>query len=546
MDFQPAANATGCLNLTDCLPGSKVSVFPTATSDRQCSPCPPETFADTTNSPTCTPCPHGTFQPSPGMPMCIAAGCPPGTRGAGQICIECAGGTYQDQAGQDSCKPAATCLPGWYVAVAATSTADADCNPCSPGTHAGTPNAANCSKCILGQTFQPHPGQPSCEPVRTCRAGEFVVVPPTATSDRTCSACPASTFSDHDNAGSCTPCPNGSFSGSNSSSCTPHTACRSSQIALNLPNATTDRQCTQVRNCEQGTYITVHLNRTAMVQRECQKCPAGTMSKGVNNANCTSCEPNKTYQHKTGKSFCYKVRTCSPGFRVHRDPTLESNRACRRCWAGTWSNVTNARECTPCDGDTGFNNEPRASECKPTTQCQPGEYVTVRASRTRDRVCAPCPAGTVSSQVNAPACAPCDGVTGYSAGQGGVNCSVMTPPCVEGEVEVRTFAQPRSVGTIQISLCHAHAEFHGDAFAQFNTCPLHPRHLFHHLPPQLHRRPRPSAAPTSSLRHRHILPPHPPTGIAEVAQDPTERATTPWGSVCRRPSANRANTRRPR
>ena len=68
-----------------------------------------------------------------------------------------------------------------------------------------------------------------------------------------------------------------------------------------------------------------------------------------------------------------------------------------------------------------FQDEQGAKQCKQLTVCRPGSYVDAAARPETDRSCALCPPGSVSSEDNAAACAPCASGT-YQDGRGQVAC----------------------------------------------------------------------------------------------------------------------------
>lgn len=69
-----------------------------------------------------------------------------------------------------------------------------------------SPAAAGCTSCSLGVDYQPQTGKTSCNPVKTCVAGEHVSVQPTTKSNRQCTQCGLGAISTAENVNECTSC----------------------------------------------------------------------------------------------------------------------------------------------------------------------------------------------------------------------------------------------------------------------------------------------------------------------------------------------------
>lgn len=230
--------------------------------------------------------------------------------------------------------------------------------------------------------------------------------------DRACSACAPGTVSTSINAVSCTPCPAGEV-----------------QVQ---PGQT---QCNLWTDCGPGSKDISIESPTSSVDRICADCPSGSFSTGVNQEDCDSCTDGLTYQSRPGQITCDPVQTCAPGWYVTAEATLISNRQCTACAPGWISSESNAEACHECDGVNEYASADR-TVCIPVTTCQPGERVVADPSNVEDRQCAPCEAGTVSSQANMQACIPCDGVTGYYPTSGGILCLPVSASCSADETEV--------------------------------------------------------------------------------------------------------------
>jgi hypothetical protein len=111
------------------------------------------------------------------------------------MCAPCdpAAGEFQNNAGQLNCKSATVCRPGERVTAPLTSTQNRGCTPCPTGSYSDAENAAACTACQAGTTYQDLPGQVRCLTTRTCGIAQEVRTEPTATSDRVCTSCDGTT-----------------------------------------------------------------------------------------------------------------------------------------------------------------------------------------------------------------------------------------------------------------------------------------------------------------------------------------------------------------
>ena len=408
---------------------------PTASSDRLCVPCAPDTFSEAPNAASCTACLAGMHQPQSGQSSCYNI-CSPGTRDTGSGCVECTAGTYQDLAAQTTCKTVRTCPLGWFVANVATPASDVECNPCPSGSYSASINANSCTPCTHGIDFQSTAGQTSCTLLQTCSAGEVAVTVASTIQDRTCQACPGGFFSAESNSDSCSPCPEGQFSPPNSSGCTAFTACTPEQVEVLFPTAEQDRICHDIVHCVPGEFIVQDLDETLGINRQCAPCPAGSFSNTSNSPNCYDCVVGDNYQPQEGQQLCFASMVCLPGSMMQTEATATKNRICADCSPGQVSNSSNAGACASCDGVISFSPLHRGQQCLVTTVCAAGEYIVQPSTPSSNRVCGQCVAGSVSSMENSPNCDMCDGATGYSPIPGGTICMPMNSPCLVDEVEV--------------------------------------------------------------------------------------------------------------
>ena len=148
-----------CNALTDCLLGMQVAAPPTWTSDRQCAPCPAESYQNATNQPWCT-----------GWSVCVPGefvSVPPSSSGD-RLCSPCEFESFQQGYNAASCDNATVCQPGAFITSNITSTTDRACQSCSQGTFSNSSNALECSVFTV------------------CQYGSIEVGAPTASSDRIC------------------------------------------------------------------------------------------------------------------------------------------------------------------------------------------------------------------------------------------------------------------------------------------------------------------------------------------------------------------------
>jgi hypothetical protein len=116
--------ATKCDAKTVCEPGEFVADAGTATSDRTCDDCDPETYSESENAASCaawTACEAGQFVGAPGSPD------------TDQTCSDCADGSYSTASNAASCATWTDC-GGYAVAAPGTSTEDQSCGEqCASG-----------------------------------------------------------------------------------------------------------------------------------------------------------------------------------------------------------------------------------------------------------------------------------------------------------------------------------------------------------------------------------------------------------------------------
>eukprot|EP00729_Bicosta_minor_P010510 gene10510-4333_t len=233
-----------CSLLSNCNPGTHVTVQHTANSNRQCGGCS-----------------SGTFTDSPNLNSCKAhQSC-----GKGLICgtnADCTEYQYEAEPPTPTtgrqCGQITLCTLGEYVTADPTPTSDRACNDCDGEVE-----------------FSGKMNSESCTPLDTCGKGEYVGAPGSRTKQLTCTACPGGQSQ--------------SLSGRRPESCFQQPRCAKGE---RLANADATRQgfCDM---CGAGQYIEEDDHRSAncVQQPFCNEneylAGAGLSSRGT----CTECPP---------------------------------------------------------------------------------------------------------------------------------------------------------------------------------------------------------------------------------------------------------------
>ena len=434
-----AGNSTAdrlCANITHCNAGFETGVEPTSTSDRTCQPCSATAFRPLALS-RCvghTLCSELQFEikaPTPtsdrvckNLTVCSAGqetfATPTVT--TDRACADCVKGTFTAVAGTAECSPYSACLHSQYERIPVTNVSDRTCSNitvCRPGLRQDVaPTATSDRQCIAcppGNYTAAH-GSLICQPHKTCGTAEYQVAPGTASSDRVCAPVTAC------NAGEevlgkpsattdrlCAPCKSGMFSTvANSANCTLHHVCEGNQFVVFAGNATADRLCSNITQCNAGFETAAEPSSTS--DRVCRPCR------------------HQSFNPTEGAGSCRAVTNCTTDEFEVRPPSFVQDRVCRRltvCQAGNATDVaptrTTDRECRSCDSDNGeyqpaagqdvclktttcldhqFQVQPPSSvtdrKCHNLTVCAAGEETDVPASSTRDRSCMRCAPGFFS------------------------------------------------------------------------------------------------------------------------------------------------------
>lgn len=250
--------ATACVSQTGCLAGEAVSAAGDDHTDRSCETCSDGTFSTTENAARCDPwsnCGPGTLVESTG------------TTTTDRVCIACDGMHYSDAENLTACVPRGSCAAGSEQTDPGSATAPVACAACTPGEYCAGGQAAKLA-CASGTFDDDLDPQTPCQDQQDCDAGSFIAEAGDATSDRTCAACGAGSFSTELNATACTAfttcvagefvvadgtnasdrdceaCPPESFSSAdNETDCTPWTPCPIGYVEATPGTAQSDRTC---------------------------------------------------------------------------------------------------------------------------------------------------------------------------------------------------------------------------------------------------------------------------------------------------------------
>ncbi|MEZ4462078.1 MAG: hypothetical protein R3E66_20630 [bacterium] len=160
-------------------------------------------------------------------------------------------------------------------------------------------------------------------------------------------------------------------------------------------SATADAQC---RACLPDEHFT---------DGRCVRFPA--CQPGTHRAEdggCPTCVP-QTYSSTVDATRCEPWTRCVPGEAPVQPPSPTRDVTCEACGPGSYcpGGLTQALPCSAGAWDDDLNP---LTACVLATQCVPTQIVVESPTSTSDRVCAACPAGQSSLEMNASAChVPC-------------------------------------------------------------------------------------------------------------------------------------------
>eukprot|EP00048_Salpingoeca_helianthica_P004255 m.75178 g.75178 ORF g.75178 m.75178 type:complete len:2506 (-) comp13123_c5_seq3:28-7545(-) len=431
-----------CYNFSVCSANEVVTSPPTATSDRECEPCPAGT-AFNSSTMSCETCPSGQYVGA-GSVSCLGTLCAPGTTdlddSAASECVPCPLGTTQPLAGQSGpCMDIATCVAGTYQLTAGTPVQQTVCSSCPDGTFSSTAGATTCTpfaSCPPG-TMQALGGAPTptsnrvcvncskgtfsssadsaCTTVKDCLPGFGVSVDPTPTSDRMCSECEMGvTFSTTTNTACApiTPCTASQFISAPATltadqNCSLITSCNSTSFQLAGPTLSTDRVCRQCSPCPASRFVQSACSATADTQCQgCGSCTAGVSYEtqactASTNRQCTGCDTCGTNQFQVSPCnvlaniVCQNLTVCSDLQFEVTAPTAVSNRVCH-----------NLTLCSSSEYESVAPTATSDRSCASLNPCKVYEIVSRPPSATSDWVCASCDPGQSAFQGACVTCGP--------------------------------------------------------------------------------------------------------------------------------------------
>eukprot|EP00054_Salpingoeca_dolichothecata_P030336 m.246031 g.246031 ORF g.246031 m.246031 type:complete len:3452 (-) comp26641_c0_seq2:27-10382(-) len=374
-----------CTTWTSCNNFEYELASGTATSDRRCS--------------KCSACPPGQFA--------LPGGC---SGSQDTVCGSCElPDFFQDRSGQTTCKRVQSCLSGFYVTRAPTSTSDRQCTACPPETWQHVPNQDQCMpatqcdageeettplgpftdrvcrRCVLSISFKTKAGPGQCTHVRQCAPGTQETAAPTLTSDRLCEECPNQTYQDQTGRLTClraSSCVRGQYVSS------PLTKSSDRVCAECLPkkgfyqDELNQEQCKRLTDCEPGQYEAL----AALADQ---------------NRLCLSCHPfNNQYQDQKNAPGCKQVTACTTEQYETTPPTATSNRRCTSatiCGPGTYEvtklTPSSDRKCASHSvcGDQEYELSPATTlqdrTCAPISRCRGNWIETTAPTPTTDRTC---------------------------------------------------------------------------------------------------------------------------------------------------------------
>ena len=306
----------------DCDPGT----YSQERGVSSCTKCPAGFATDKTSAAhKCHPCVSGKAS-AEGKAFCTE--CKQGYYTSGKKCLKCAGGQYQNQNDQPSCKK---CAAGKF------------------STAIGRTDESTCKNCPVGLVSEA--GDTSCS-VLVCAAGKFKV-------GNECSNCAVGKFQDSTDQTSCKDCPAGKHQDSEG-----QTSCKDCLGGTSQPN-TGQENC---EDCEVGKY-------SGTRQAHCSDCPVGTFLATTRGRACNFCLGGK-FQDSEGQSSC---KDCPVG-KFHNSIGMTF---CNDCESGLYQDVTGQTSCKVCD--IGIVGTDRAScqcvkhqigdecKCKPDVEIDTGD-----------------------------------------------------------------------------------------------------------------------------------------------------------------------------
>eukprot|EP00050_Salpingoeca_kvevrii_P011277 m.14163 g.14163 ORF g.14163 m.14163 type:complete len:2985 (-) comp3348_c0_seq1:299-9253(-) len=409
LTYQPLPRQTTCLAVTTCTEGQELASAPTFTSDRVCRACS-----------------SGFFQNQPGQTECKRL-----TSCEANVEYQVTAPTLTSDR---ACLELRQCSAGQETDVPATLTTDRTCRLCSAGSFQDEPARASCKSCPLG-TYQELQGQTGCNTCtpecpeetfisstctpfhdlecttcRQCEAGQYIIGGCEGALDRVCSPCltRADCAVNEFLVGSCDP---RSTQGPTCETC--HPSCESCDGPTALPCATCARGLVKLLDGSCGTTCAAGQYVDGDQCRECHVTCASCTGPEANQ--CTTCHNEATQTTRPKANYRYLLngvcsRDCHLDGVHYKNTELGICDVCDRCGSGTRISSACAQfqdaQCENCLLGSTYLDEPGMTECKAVSVCGAGEFTEMGATRSSDRVCTPCPAGTFQDEIGQASCKP--------------------------------------------------------------------------------------------------------------------------------------------
>jgi len=309
---------------------------------------------------TCYACPKGYYTSSRGLTVCTA----------------CTYGTFQDNTGQTLCKTCTQCPTGTYTSTLCTVTSDAVCTACPIGQYGPTQGAFSCVACYIG-TYQDTTGQVQCKLCSSnCAIGQYLAVACTSSMDAQCRACTSPTTTVTTGQSSCNACIPGYFRNI-AGSCLP--CAQASGCLVNTykycPGGTGSYQCQVCSGytgstaglCPAGQEPNQICTGAQTTDASCTPCNAG-YSKASSSVWCSVCGTGY-YQPLTGQSSCSSCTVNSNVIYLSWGSVIPTTNKCPyQCVPGYYI-VNSGSMCMPCTG-TGVYSTGTTTSCLACTNNQ--------------------------------------------------------------------------------------------------------------------------------------------------------------------------------
>ena len=394
--FSNASGSTDCLG-TICPKGTRGSLpnLGTLTTAHTCVDCQGNTTPTTTGTyqdqagqVTCKVCPASKFQNQNRQEGCLGQGCPPGRYNANSTCAACPAGKYSFTSSSDRCCTQFAssgecaidqlCAAGFFGVEGATRQEDASCTACPGG------------------KFQALEGKPQCEGTACSGVNEYSPPGAKSSAEAVCRACPFGKFNNASVPGGYDPsrcvgvgCPKGKFStGTTCTQCAPgqHTS------QPGLPSCSGEL-------CAAGRFADPGQSEAVV----CKKCPSGKHQALTGKSTCAgaSCAAGKF--GSTGQVSQKPCNDCVAGQFSNISMIQSGKDSCEACPVGKYQSLTAQSGCVVCESGK-FQDEVGKTECK-SLACVAGYFGPLGSSAVISNRCQACPSGKYSSAPGSGTCA---------------------------------------------------------------------------------------------------------------------------------------------